>query len=139
MFSSARIAVAMALKERTDLVFAVGAGQAGWDDFSPPAMPESRTTLYAETLRIAVTSTGYVNPTTLVDSPTPTNCIKVVGTLPAVSVIDNTKIREKAVFLGGTVGTKDSGHIVHAESTALEVKVAGKAFQSILYITITDV
>lgn len=139
MFTSARLAVAMAIKERTDLIFAVGTGQAGWDDFSPPPMPESRATLYAEVLRLRVTSTGYVNPQTLVDSPTPTNCVKVVGTIPAISTIDNTKIREKAIFLGGALATKDSGYIVHAESTAVEVKVAGKAFQSVLYITITDV
>lgn len=139
MFSSARLAIATAIKERTDLIFAVGTGQVGWDDFTPPPMPETRSTLYAEVLRLAVTATGFVNPTTLADSPTPTNCIKVIGTIPAISTIDNTKIREKAIFLGGTIGAKDSGHIVHAESTALEVKVSGKAFQSILYITVTDI
>jgi hypothetical protein len=135
MLQATALTLAKLIKEKeTSLKFAVGSGLDGWDNISPPKFPDTKKTLYTETHRGSIQSITYADPATLQDSATPTSTLKIVFTIPQTSVIDGTNIREKAIYIGGE--TKDSGDLLHAESTALEVKVNGKEFQTTMFITV---
>jgi hypothetical protein len=126
--------LATLIKDRTDLMFAVGSGVDGWNDLTPPKFPDDRPTLFNETLRMPIKSITYVDPATFADSPVPTNVLKIVGEVSATSPIDGTFIREKAIFVGGD--TKDSGMMLHAETTSKDTKVNGKSFETTFIVTI---
>lgn len=136
LIASAKTMAKLIMDRKTELKFVVGSGDATWDDFSPPKFPDSKETLYNESYRVDIKSITYVDPVTFVDAPvnTITNALKIVGNIPSSSPIDGTYIREKSVYLGGT--TKNSGNMVHAESTSLETKTAGKEFETTLIIII---
>lgn len=136
LLASAKTMAKMVMDRKADLKFVVGSGETTWDNFNPPKFPDAKETLYNESYRGAITSIKYVDPTTFNDAPanTVTNALKIVGVVPSTSSVDGTYIREKAIFVLGD--TKNSGNMLHAESTSLETKTAGKEFETTMIIII---
>jgi hypothetical protein len=134
MLDVTKTTLAQMVKERSDIYFAVGSGNETWDDFSPPLFDNARKTLYNETYRAKVTSVTYVDPATYLDSATPTNCLKFTFSIPATSSIDNTRIREKGIFIGSSA--KNGGALLHAETQAMDTKVTNKSFDVTMIFTI---
>lgn len=134
--ATAKTLAKLIVDNSSKLKFVVGSGETTWDNLAPPKFPDSKETLYNETYRTNIQSIKYVNPTTYEDSPSNavTNAIKVVGLIPASSTIDNTYIREKALFYMGE--TRNTGNMLHAETTSLETKTNGKEFETTMIIVI---
>lgn len=62
---------------QSTIYFAIGRGQAGWDNSGAPAVSSNISALYDEVFRMPVTEINYVDPDTLEVSNSPTTMVRL--------------------------------------------------------------